>query len=259
MNLLGHKWATGSQSPVTSPLRLYSEQLGPAAWASESDCWVSISAPPLTVWLWASRLTFLSWFLLEKIMTPAISDNSCCIVNPFQNFVAAESLLWLGWFRPGSSGCSSAHPHTLLGWQIVRWLCFQGGSVSSNPLSLWHVVSHPPAGSPKHHLTAEAQERESKASWNLGLELVHSYFYWPRSVGGSKSQGQPRFKGWKCISPLDGRSSDRQGGRGAFGWVPSALHPLNIHYIPYRLLCKSGETVHAKCLLEALNMFYPLL
>ena len=210
---------------------------------------VYLSSPTYSVTLSKPLNLSVSWFLLEKIMTPAVSDNSCCIINPFQNFVAAEPLLWLGWFQPGSSGCSSAHPHTLLGWQIVRWLCFQGWSVSSNPLSLRHVVSHPPADYPKHRLTAEARQRESKASRNLGLELAHPYFYWPRSVGGSKSQDQPTFKGWKCISPLDGRSSDRQGGRGAFGWDPSALYPLNIHYILYRLLCKSGETVHAKCLL----------
>lgn len=98
----------------------------------------------------------VSWFLLqEKIMTPAISDN-LLHHKPIPKFRSCWTTL-VRWFQLGSSGCRSVHPHTLLGWQIVRWLCFQGGSASSNPLSLWHVVSHPPASYSKHHLTAEAQ------------------------------------------------------------------------------------------------------
>ena len=56
------------------------------------------SSPTHSVTLGKPLNLSASWFLLlEKIMTPAISDSSCCIINPFQNFVAAEPL-WLAGF-----------------------------------------------------------------------------------------------------------------------------------------------------------------
>ena len=126
-SLVSEEPGLGWSVSAMRPLRLYSEKLGTSTVGFRVRLLgVYLSSRTYSVTLGKPLNLSVSWFLLEKIMTPAISDNSCCIINPFQNFIADEPLLWLGWFQPGSSGCSSAHPHTLLGWQIVRWLCFQG-------------------------------------------------------------------------------------------------------------------------------------